>query len=113
MQTECSKIPTRRRVRELGSIGKERTMKANESGADRATRVVVGIIALIVAFVVLDVMSGAVLGIIVAAAGGIMILTGFCGFCPAYKLVGLSTCKKQSCCGCGTGSCKSKEAEAE
>ncbi len=87
-------------------------MQANEGGADRATRVVVGIIALIVAFVVLDAMAGAILGIVVAVVGGIMVLTGFCGFCPAYKIVGLSTCKKKSCCGCGTGSCKS-EAETE
>jgi len=84
-------------------------MKANESGADRATRVVVGVIALIVAFVGLDVMSGTVLGIIVAAAGVIMILTGFIGFCPAYKLVGLSTCKKTGCCGGGESCGCSKE----
>ncbi len=78
-------------------------MKSNESGADRATRVVVGIIALIVAFVVLDAMDGAILGIIVAVVGGIMVLTGAVGFCPAYRLVGLSTCKKECCgnsCGC-------------
>ncbi len=83
-------------------------MKPNENGTDRATRVVLGIIALVVAFAVLDVLSGAILGIIVAVLGGIMILTGACGFCPAYSIIGISTCKK-SCCGCGTGSCKTED----
>ncbi len=87
-------------------------MKPNESGADRATRVVVGIIALILAFVVLGAMDANITGIIVAVIGGIMVLTGAVGYCPAYSLVGLSTCKKKQCCGCGTGSCKS-ETKAE
>ncbi len=83
-------------------------MQANEGGADRAARVVLGIVVLVVAFVVLDAMAGAIFGIVVAVVGAIMVLTGLCGFCPAYKLVGLSTCKKKECCGCGTGSCKSE-----
>ena len=84
-------------------------MKSNEGGADRATRVVVGVIALILAFAVLGVMDANITGIIVAVIGGIMILTGAIGFCPAYSLVGLSTCKKKQCCGCGTGSCKTED----
>lgn len=72
-------------------------MKSNESGADRGVRVVVGIIALVASFMWLGLMDASVLGIVVAAVGGIMVLTGACGFCPAYRLVGLSTCKKESC----------------
>jgi len=79
-------------------------MKSNESGADRAVRVVLGIVALIASFMWLGVMDGNILGIIVAIVGVVMLLTGLVGFCPAYKLVGLSTCKKE-CCG---DSCESK-----
>ena len=68
-------------------------MKANESTADRAFRIIVGIAALVAAFMFLDLMDGAILGILIAAVGAIMLLTGFAGFCPAYRLVGMSTCK--------------------
>jgi len=78
-------------------------MKSNESGVDRGVRVVVGIIALVASFMWLGLMDTNILGIIVAIVGGIMILTGAVGFCPAYRLVGMSTCKKECCgdsCGC-------------
>jgi len=74
-------------------------MKANENGADRAVRVILGIVALVVSYTSLGVMDGEILGIVVAAVGVILVLTGFVGFCPAYKLVGLSTCKNDACCG--------------
>jgi len=74
-------------------------MKANENGADRAVRVVLGIAALVVSYTSMGVMDGAILGIILAAVGAILVLTGFVGFCPAYKLIGLSTCKSGKCCG--------------
>jgi len=78
-------------------------MKANENGTDRAVRIVLGIIALVASYMWLGVMEAQVLGIIVAAIGVIMLFTGFVGFCPAYKLCGMSTCKKECCgdsCGC-------------
>ncbi|MBL4809920.1 MAG: DUF2892 domain-containing protein [Phycisphaerales bacterium] len=83
-------------------------MKSNEGCADRAVRVVLGIVALVVSFMWLGVMDAEILGIVVAAVGVIFIVTGIAGFCPAYKIIGISTCKK-SCCGCGTGSCQSKD----
>ena len=78
-------------------------MKSNEGGADRAVRVVLGVVALVASYMWLGVMDAEIIGIVVAAVGVIFILTGFCGFCPAYKIVGLSTCKKECCgdsCGC-------------
>lgn len=79
-------------------------MKSNESAADRAIRAIVGIIALALAFTMFGAMDGNVLGIVVAVVGAIALLTSICGFCPAYRLVGLSTCKKEGCsgdsCGC-------------
>lgn len=77
-------------------------MKANEGKADRAMRVVLGLIAIVAAYMWLGLTEGAILGIVVVAVGAVMLLTGFVGFCPAYRLVGMSTCKK-GCCG---GACE-------
>lgn len=68
-------------------------MKANEGTADRAVRVIAGFALVAVAFYALGLTAGAVLGIVVAAVGAVLILTGLVGFCPAYTLVGLNTCK--------------------
>jgi Inner membrane protein YgaP-like, transmembrane domain len=84
-------------------------MKANENGADRAVRVILGIVALVVSYTSLGVMDGAILGIVVAAVGVILVLTGLVGFCPAYKLVGLSTCKSGECCGGESCGCSKPE----
>ena len=84
-------------------------MKSNESAADRGIRVVIGIVALVLAFMMFGAMDGEILGIVVAAVGVIAVLTGVVGFCPAYRLVGLSTCKKEGCCGGGDSCGCSKE----
>jgi len=68
-------------------------MKANENGVDRAVRMVLGIAALAAAFLWLGVMDGAWAGIVAAVVGVVLIGTGLCGFCPAYRIVGISTCK--------------------
>ena len=84
-------------------------MKSNESKSDRAVRVVIGVTALVYAVVVLDLLSGlTILGVLVTLFGVGMILTGFLGYCPGYSVIGIST-QKKSCCGCGTGSCQSKD----
>ena len=78
-------------------------MKPNENGLDRTVRIVVGVVALIVAFTALDVMTGAIFGILAAIFGTMMLLTGAMGYCPGYTIMGISTCKKESCgdsCGC-------------
>jgi ABC-type uncharacterized transport system permease subunit len=78
-------------------------MKSNENGIERVIRVILGIGALVAAFMSLGVMDGEIVGIIVAVVGAVLLLTGTVGFCPAYRLVGISTCKKGSCgdsCGC-------------
>ena len=86
-------------------------MKANENGVDRTVRILLGIIALAASYQWLSVMDGNIWGIVVAALGAIMLITGFVGFCPCYAIFGMGSCK-DTCCGCGTGSCKS-EAETE
>lgn len=67
-------------------------MKCNESGADRATRIFAGIAALVVAFLGLGVLQGEIVGIVIAGLGAVSLLTGIAGFCPAYAIVGTSTC---------------------
>ena len=76
-------------------------MKPNEGGMDRLTRIAIGIICLVVAMSTLNALDGNVLGIIVGIVGVIAVLTGVVGFCPAYTILGIRTCK--SCgdaCGC-------------
>jgi O-antigen/teichoic acid export membrane protein len=63
-------------------------MTRNESNLDRALRVIVGAV-LLVAWIA-GWLTGAwavVLGIV----GLILVLTGVVGFCPAYRLFGIST----------------------
>ncbi len=69
-------------------------MCKNVGGIDRALRALIGIGALAGAFTMLDAQKGATLGIVVAAAGAVMLLTAAIGFCPAYLPIKLSTCKK-------------------
>ncbi len=72
-------------------------MKANESSIDRTIRAILGVLLIILAFTMLKVTDGEILGIIAAAVGAVFLLTALVGFCPAYKLIGFSTCK--CCCG--------------
>lgn len=78
-------------------------MKSNENSIDRGIRVVLGLVALAASYFGLGVLEGDLVGMVVATIGVILLLTGLVGFCPAYRLVGLSTCSKESCgdsCGC-------------
>lgn len=59
--------------------------KKNESGIDRAVRVVLGLSLLALAFVGPKSPWGFI--------GLVPLLTGVVGFCPAYKLLGMSTCR--------------------
>jgi len=67
-------------------------MKGNEGMIDRVLRVVVGLGLGALAWFVLGLGDGAIGGVIAAAVGAVLIITGLVGFCPAYRLVGLSTC---------------------
>lgn len=65
-------------------------MQANESGADRAVRVIIGLILLGIGLFVAR-GAGAVIADIV---GAVLLLTGLIGFCPLYRLFGISTGSK-------------------
>jgi len=59
-------------------------MTVNEGTLDRAVRVVIGAVLLSLVFVGPQTLWGLV--------GIAPLLTGIVGFCPGYKLFGLSTC---------------------
>lgn len=63
-------------------------MTTNESTLDRIIRAVVGVIALILAVMV---GMGSVGGILLLVVGGILVVTAAVGFCPLYRILGLST----------------------
>lgn len=62
-------------------------MKANEGTIDRVLRVVVGLGVLSLAFVGPQTPWGYI--------GIVPLLTGLVGFCPAYAIFGIRTCKAQ------------------
>lgn len=64
-------------------------MKKNEGTIDRAVRAVIAVAALAGA---LAVGIGSVGGIVLLAVAVIMAGTAAVGFCPLYRLVGVSTC---------------------
>jgi fatty acid desaturase len=66
----------------------EDTMGTNESGLDRIIRLVIAVVAVIVAFAA---GAGSVLGIILFVVAAIMLVTAAVGFCPLYRIFGLST----------------------
>lgn len=68
----------------------------NVGPVDRALRLIVGIVLIVLALGMLGVAEGSVGGIIAIAAGAVLLLTGAIGFCPAYLPLKLSTCKVRS-----------------
>ncbi len=59
-------------------------MKINEGTVDRALRIVLGLVLLALVFVGPKTMLGLI--------GIVPLATGLVGFCPLYRLVGMSTC---------------------
>jgi hypothetical protein len=66
-------------------------MNKNVSNTDRVIRVVIAIAAVLGAFAV---GASSVLGIILFVVAAIMLVTAVVGFCPLYRLFGLSTNEK-------------------
>ena len=59
-------------------------MNKNEGSVDRAVRVVLGLVLLALVFVGPKTMLGLI--------GIVPLATGLVGFCPLYKILGMSTC---------------------
>ena len=65
-------------------------MGTNEGVLDRGLRITIGLVALVAG---LGVGLGSVASIVLLVVAAIMFLTGVLGFCPLYRIFGLSTCK--------------------
>lgn len=68
-------------------------MQRNEGSVDRIVRLVLGAVALILAFLILDAGSGAAGGVVLAVIGAIILLTAAMGSCLLYSLFHFSTKK--------------------
>ncbi|WP_372594158.1 DUF2892 domain-containing protein [Actinotalea sp.] len=68
-------------------------MTINESSTDRIVRGIVGALTLVGAVVVGASGGGTVLTVALGALGVILVGTAAVGFCPLYRVVGISTCK--------------------
>jgi hypothetical protein len=68
-------------------------MKRNEGSIDRMVRLVLGAVALILAFLILDAGSGAAGGVVLAVIGAILLFTAATGSCLLYLLFNFSTKK--------------------
>jgi len=66
-------------------------MKINMGNADRFTRIMIGIILLIV--VVSGVIENKYIAWPIFAISSILIITAFAKFCPLYAIIGKSTCE--------------------
>ena len=65
-------------------------MTTNVGSPDKIARIVLGVVAAVVAFLV---GAGSVLGIILFVVAAILVVTALTGFCPLYRIVGINTCK--------------------
>lgn len=63
-------------------------MKTNESSTDRLIRIVLAVV-----FVVLAVKFTGALSVVMWVLAAVMAVTAAVGFCPLYRLFGISTCK--------------------
>jgi hypothetical protein len=65
----------------------------NEAAWDRALRLVAGVALLYLGWA--NVVTGA-LGIVFKVLGFVPLATGLVGWCPAYRLLGISTCQTRT-----------------
>jgi hypothetical protein len=65
----------------------------NEGGIDRAVRVVLGIVAAVAGVAI---GAGTLGGIVLLVVAVVLLGTAAIGFCPLYRLFGLSTCRTRT-----------------
>jgi hypothetical protein len=64
-------------------------MNANVGSTDKMVRVVLALAAFVFAFVI---GIGSAVGVVLLAAGVVLAATALTGFCPLYRVLGMSTC---------------------
>jgi len=63
-------------------------MTKNVGNADKIIRIILAVVAAILAFVV---GAGSVGGIVLLVVAAVLLVTALVGFCPLYRLFGMST----------------------
>lgn len=64
-------------------------MSANVGSTDKVIRLVLALAAVVAAFVT---GMGTLLGVVLLVVAAVLAVTAFTGFCPIYRVLGLSTC---------------------
>lgn len=64
-------------------------MNANVGSTDKIARLVLALLAVVFAFLT---GIGTALGVVLLVVGVVLAVTAFTGFCPIYRVLGLSTC---------------------
>lgn len=72
------------------SRNEEALMTTNEGTVDRSIRALLGVVAVVGAALV---GLGSVPGIVLLVVAGILLVTAAVGFCPLYRVLGISTCR--------------------
>lgn len=65
-------------------------MRTNEGTVDRSIRAMLAVAAVVGAVIV---GVGSVAGIVLLVVGAVMLVTAATGFCPLYRVFGISTCR--------------------
>lgn len=68
-------------------------MTTNESTIDRIIRAVAAVAAVVAIVVAVVAGPGSVLGIVLLVVAAVLLVTAAVGFCPLYRVFGMSTCK--------------------
>jgi len=69
------------------------SLLANVGKTDKILRIAAGVVLVAATFLVLGGLSTTA-GIVASLVGVVLIATAAMNFCPAYKILGLSTCKQ-------------------
>jgi len=65
-------------------------MKKNLGKIDSAIRIIIGVV---LAYLFYNNYIAGTLGIVLLSFSGVLIITGFMGWCPLYRLLGIRTCQ--------------------
>ncbi len=68
-------------------------MKKNVGSIDKAIRILIALVIVVLAFT--NVIAG-ILAIVLLVLAGIFVLTSLISFCPIWKVLGISSIKKQA-----------------
>lgn len=79
-----------RPCKDIGSTTEEDVVKTNEGTVDRSIRALLGVVAVVGALLI---GLGSLPGILLLVVAGIMLVTAAVGFCPLYRVFGISTCR--------------------